>query len=653
MAASGSVWGIEIGQCALKAIKLRATPEGVEVAAYEQIEHEKILSQPNANREELIASALRKFVERQDPKGERFVIGVPGQQTFARFCKLPPAEPKKIPQLVNYEAQQQIPFEMSDVVWDYQKFEDPESPDVEVGIFAMRKDLIQKHLDLFDAVRIRPYMVQTVPSALYNFARYDYEDGLKDGALVVIDVGTQNTDLVIVEPNRAWYRNIPLGGNAFTDALVRSFKLEFPKAEQLKRSAASSKYARQIFQAMRPVFAELVAEIQRSIGFYGASHRDTELKQVLAVGNAFRLPGLQKYIENNLSIPGGVIKLEGFKRVRPGAELDVAKLNDQSLSLAAVSGLALQGLNEARITADLLPPELARLAVWKRKQWWFAAAAGVAGLAAVLPMVKNSMDSAALGDGSLPPEATAAISTAQNFQTRYNQVMSSAPNPESFKKYQELLSKKRVIPGIVSLIHEAIPVDPELAAASTPEDLKRLIQSDPVRYARNKRKQIFIDSLTIDPVTNLDGLSLVGPSQNAQRFGDSGDAEVQGFLVHVSARVPYGSMDAEVSAFIRNEFLGRLRELAKRPGMGFHIPPEDTPDPAKSYIDPDPAYVRLGAGGIGGGIGGIGGGSQAATDRDPITGEPTGNDWRVDLDVKFKLGDAPPPPENTNAGNPA
>lgn len=658
MASSGSVWGIEIGQVAVKGVKLRGGPEGVELVAYDVVEHPKILSQPDANREELVTAGLKKFAERNDPKGERWVIGVPGQQTFARFCKLPPADPKKIPALVVYEAQQQIPFEMADVVWDYQKFEDPDSPDVEVGIFAMRKDLIQKHLDQFDAARIRPYMVQTIPSALFNFARYEYEDGLKEGALVVIDVGTQNTDLIIVEPHRAWTRNIPLGGSAFTEALVRAFKLSFGKAEQLKRTAASSKYARQIFQAMRPVFAELVAEVQRSIGFYSSTHRETELKQVLAVGSAFRLAGLQKYIENNLTIAGGVAKFEKFRRIRVAPEVDQAKLNDQMLNLAAATGLALQGLGEAKIKADLLPPELARLAIWKHKQWWFAGAAAVAGLAAVLPVLKNSLDQSALaGNDVAQAEVSRIVSEAQRYQQELQRVRNEAGGQVGeFAKYEELLAKKRVIPGIIALLHQAIPQpDPALAAAKTPEEFRRLVQSDPAKYSRTRRKQIFIDGLTIDYVPNIESISLLGPSARAPGFAtESGASEAPGFLVHVQARVPYGSLQSEISAFMTDDFFAKVRELAAQPGLGFHMPREETVDPSKTYIDPDRTYARVqdtGWTGPGAPAGpsrpGGTGGAESGPPTDPVTGEPIATDWRVEFDLKFKLGDAPPP-QNSN-----
>ena len=68
-----------------------------------------------------------------------------------------------------------------------------------------------------------PVAVQTVPTALYNFATFDKQT-TEGGATILIDVGAQNTDLIIVEPNSCWTRNIPLGGNAFTETLVRSFK---------------------------------------------------------------------------------------------------------------------------------------------------------------------------------------------------------------------------------------------------------------------------------------------------------------------------------------------------------------------------------------------------------------------------------------------
>ena len=118
MAESGAAWGIDIGQAGLKAIRLRyaeAAQQAVAVA-FDYVPHPKILSQPDANPDELIAEALKTFLSRNDVKGDLVAISVPGQSALARFIQLPPVESSKVIEIVKYEARQQIPFALEDVI---------------------------------------------------------------------------------------------------------------------------------------------------------------------------------------------------------------------------------------------------------------------------------------------------------------------------------------------------------------------------------------------------------------------------------------------------------------------------------------------------------------------------------------------------------
>ena len=95
MAGSNAVWGIDIGQCALKALQCRPhkkDPNQIVVDSFDYIEYPKILSQPEADPEELIREALQQFLERNDLTGDRVAISVAGQSGLARFIKLPPVE---------------------------------------------------------------------------------------------------------------------------------------------------------------------------------------------------------------------------------------------------------------------------------------------------------------------------------------------------------------------------------------------------------------------------------------------------------------------------------------------------------------------------------------------------------------------------------
>ncbi|MBN2584798.1 MAG: type IV pilus assembly protein PilM [Planctomycetes bacterium] len=376
MAISKACWGIDVGQCALKAVKLRQSGGQVEAVSFDVIEHAKILSQPDADEQQLIRNALDKFLSRNDVKNDLIVVGVPGQASFSRFIKLPPVELRKVPEIVQYEARQQIPFNLEDVIWDYQTMTMPGggTSEIEVGIFAMKRDIVQDYVNDFTQVKIVPDVVQMAPVALYNYLQYDRKEG--SGATLLIDVGAENTSLVIGDGYRVWIRNFPLGGNNFTQALVKSFKLTFAKAENLKRHAAESKYAKEVFQAMRPVFSDMLTEVQRSIGFYTSLHRDSRIDRVLAMGSSFRLPGLQKYLSQNLGID--VAKVEQFNALTGDQVIGAPVFKENVLSFGVAYGLALQGLNLGIINTSLLPPEILKEKELKRKRpFVFAAAASV------------------------------------------------------------------------------------------------------------------------------------------------------------------------------------------------------------------------------------------------------------------------------------
>jgi Tfp pilus assembly PilM family ATPase len=177
MPSTQAVWGIEIGQCALKAIRLRHDPQDnkVEALAFDYIEHSKILSQPDADPDALSREAIQTFLSRNTVKGDRVVIGVPGQSGLARFIKLPPVEPSRIPEIVKYEARQQIPFALDEVVWDFQTIGQAEEAggfalETEIGLFAMKRDLIYRFMNPFRETSVEVDVVQMRPLAVYNFA---------------------------------------------------------------------------------------------------------------------------------------------------------------------------------------------------------------------------------------------------------------------------------------------------------------------------------------------------------------------------------------------------------------------------------------------------------------------------------------------------
>ena len=485
--ASNFAWGIDVGNRALKAVKLVREGDQLRVDDFDVIEHETVLSNAGDNKEELIKTALSNFATRHPGKGGQYAIGVSGQASFARFIKLPPVEPKKIPEIVRFEAIQQIPFPLDDVEWSYQLFQSEASPDVEVGIFAMRKELVNQHIKYFTDFDLNVQVVQMSPLAVYNAM---YHDNRLDGTTMVIDLGAENTDLIICDNETIWLRSIPIGGNNFTDALVKAFKLNFAKAEDLKRNAATSKYARQIFQAMRPIFADLVAEIQRSVGFYASVHRDSRIKKVLALGGTFKLPGLQKYLQQNLQLD--VERLDTISAA-PSSDSKLAPtFNENILSVVSAYGLAIQAMNESKIASSLLPGKIRREKMWKQKTPLFGAAAALfaAGLGvSVATWWFNDFSF----HSSKSQDAWGSVNTisaeATDLDTQWSQVEgATAAARQKIISLQSLLDYRSLWPKLISDIQSALPQSSRPQAASL----------DPAEIKKTKRSQrpvVFIDSM--------------------------------------------------------------------------------------------------------------------------------------------------------------
>jgi type IV pilus assembly protein PilM len=502
-AASDAIWAIDLGSNSLKALHLAAVGETVQVIGFDHVPHGKILSSSGvsaAEREELIAISLRQFAQRNDVGFDPIIISVPSQSSFARFVTLPPVEAKRLPEIVKFEAAQQIPFDMSEVQWDYQLMSDPDSPEKKVGLFAIKNEIVNAAMEPLEREDLTVSYVQMASMALYNYLLFDRPDLVSSDkrATVVLNVGADSTDLVVCTASGVWQRCITMGGNAFTNAIAETFKLSFEKAEKLKRTAPVSKYARQIFQAMRPVFTDWAAEVQRSLGFYTSSNPDVKLARVVAMGGGTKLRGLLKYLQQTLQIP--VEKPDAFKRLAVSPAVSAAKFHESVGDFGVVYGLGLQGVGLARIESNLLPTNVARSMAWAGKTRYFTGAAVLLLIVSFLCLGRVGLNRVSYARSedirsknnriiAKAMEITKARGNIDNQTTEWNEAM---------KKQFSYFQYREIIPELYGTILSALPnaktnpKDRDLYEAFDRGDIAKVMQ-----VPRPERKQVFLTTASI------------------------------------------------------------------------------------------------------------------------------------------------------------
>ena len=270
----------------------------------------------------------------------------------------------------------------------------------EVGLFAMKRDQINRAILPFAVAGIEVDIVQMSPIALYNFITFDQlkGSGSKD-SVVLLDIGADNTDLIITDGTRIWQRNVPIGGNHFTRALTKELKLTFAKAEHLKRNATKAPDPRAIFTAMRGVFNDFASEINRSIGFYSSINRTAKIRKIVGMGNGFKLPGLAE-----------VSPAEPEPRGRPARGLRQAGRETRSSRprssrttwprSPSLTGWGFRASTGRRWRTNLLPPEIERVRLIRAKKPWALAASALIMLGLTLLFTPGRLPGAGQGHDS-------------------------------------------------------------------------------------------------------------------------------------------------------------------------------------------------------------------------------------------------------------
>ncbi len=616
MASFKAAWGIEVGAYAIKAVRLERVGDQARLTDFTVIAHKKVLTTPDLDQDEMIRLGLGQFVSQKKVEGEHCVISVPGNTAFARFAKLPPVEPRKVPDIVKFEAVQQIPFPIEEVEWDYETFEASDSPEIEVGIFAITKERLNQRLALYAELGINADIVTISPLAVFNALSYDMELGAQSKPLVFLDIGTTATDLIVADEGRCWIRTFPIGGTSFTDAIAESFKLNYGKADTLKQESATSKYAKQIMQAMRPVFTDLLTDVQKSLNYYQQLHRGVHLEQIVGLGSTFKIPGLRKFLGQQLNLE--VVRHDEFRKITVEGR-EAADFAANTVNMATAYGLALQGIGLAPIDVNLAPVKALREQMWAAKTKWFAAAAAVAVAASGLMFVRPVLDDAKLESSEAKQtdqQIQTVVAQGKRFQSEYKELEVAANLGYRAENLRRLTDERHVWPALIDDTASAIAsAGPQIELLGESADL---INRIPPAERKNIRLENLAGTYVFRDGRRIMRIQMDVTFSNAGRQDFLNDTVVQylrGLEGKERSDVPYKIVPGSV-----NLNADQLRNVLVAEDGTFKLPDVPSGAPSDSSRPPvnNPGASDEGSSGSssGGGVG-LGDGSSLPGKRQP------------------------------------
>lgn len=306
---------------------------------------------------------------------------ISAQSVFTRFVKLPLVERDKVHQIITFEAQQNVPFPIDEVVWDYQLVGAEQSEKLEVVLVAIKSDLLNELNDAVEEPGLQTDVVEVAPMALYNAFRYNYSD--QEGCTLLVDIGARTTNLIFVEQGKVFSRSIPIGGTSITAAIAREFDETFADAESRKKEVAfvglGGAYAEpsdpdiaRVSKMVRNTMTRVHAEISRSISFYRAQQKGSAPVRVLLCGGSVSLPYMREFFNEKLQL--SVEFFNPLRNVAVGASIDADDAGKNAHVLGELVGLGLRAISECPMELSLQPASVEHRALAAMRRPYIAAA---------------------------------------------------------------------------------------------------------------------------------------------------------------------------------------------------------------------------------------------------------------------------------------
>ena len=331
-----------------------------------------------------LVSAIREVMKTRGIRPAPLMLSLSGQVVFPRFVRLPAVGEDKLLQMVQYEVEQNVPFPIDEIVWNYQFIGDASSGEQSAMIVAAKTENVREITDRVVEVGLEPEIVDVAPMALYNCLRYNYAD--LSGCTVLLDIGARSTNLIFIEDEKIYSRCIPVAGNAITQELSKSFQIPFAEAEALKRErafvslggvyATEDETSERISKIVRNVVTRLHAEISRSVNFYRSQQGGSAPVRVVLTGGSSVLPHLDTFFREKLQVE--VVYLNPFTNIGLSNRINREKAGSDAFVLAETVGLALRRSLACPIEINLMPPEIVKRKSFKKRVPFFGlAAAGI------------------------------------------------------------------------------------------------------------------------------------------------------------------------------------------------------------------------------------------------------------------------------------
>ena len=296
--------GLDIGSRSIKAAEITETKRGLSLTHFGivDIAHGAI-EEGNINDPETVAESIKQLFKSYNIKESNVAVSIGGYSVIVKKISVQTMDEEKLQETIHFEAEQYIPFDISDVNLDFQILGESESNPGQMNVFlvAAKKEMVNDYINLVNLAGLNPCIVDVEAFALQNTFEANYDMQSENTAL--IDIGASKTSLNILKGNSSLFmRDVSLGCGQINQKIMSLIECSFEEAEQLKFGDKPDRLTPEDLKGIiSSVVADWCTEIRRALDFFYSTYPEDQIKRIILSGGGANIEEFRNLLATEAS----------------------------------------------------------------------------------------------------------------------------------------------------------------------------------------------------------------------------------------------------------------------------------------------------------------------------------------------------------------
>ncbi|MEW6672573.1 MAG: type IV pilus assembly protein PilM [Thermodesulfobacteriota bacterium] len=339
-----NVVGLDIGSCTLKVAEIVDTKKGRSLKNFSMLDiPQGVIEEGTIREPDIAAQKIRELFKKAGIKEQNVAISIGGFSIIVKNITVQTMTEEELQETIQLEAEQYIPFDISDVNLDFQIIgENENNPNqMNVILVAAKKEMVEDYLNVVQLAGLNPIILDVDAFALQNIFEMNYEG--EEGSVALIDIGASKTSLNILKGySSVFMRDVSLGCSQINQKIMSLVNCSAEEAEDIKFNEKSEKISKDdLSEITSSVVSDWCAEIRRALDFFYSTYPDEQIKRVVLSGGGANIKEFQELLAVETSTE--VETIDPFKNLSvDNKKLDASYLEQVAPQAAICMGLAIR-----------------------------------------------------------------------------------------------------------------------------------------------------------------------------------------------------------------------------------------------------------------------------------------------------------------------